>query len=291
MAQKNSTRSYPSEVYFNGEWMPYDQAKISVFDRGFMLGDGLYEVTPFYEGKPFRLEDHLARLEYCLNEIMIDFDTSSLKALKLEAVSRAGLSQKDAAVYMQVSRGVAPRTHYFPEDVKPTFLMYAFPVKLEGFQHKQWRVLVSEDLRWHRCDIKSTSLLANIKSNSESHRLGLDENLLTRDGYFTEGSHSTIFFIRNGIAYTHPEGPQILSGITRKVVIELCRELNIPVKEQAFPVSELESVDEVFLTGTTTQVMAVSEMISEGKTIYAQPEIGPVTRKLQEAFVAKTRNL
>ncbi|TBW28491.1 aminotransferase class IV [Gramella sp. KN1008] len=287
----HNKKTYPEIVWFNDEWVKYDEAKISVFDRGFMLGDGVYEVTPFYEGKAFGLKEHLARLQYSLDEIMLDLDASLLKPLMFEAVSKAGLSEKDAAVYIQVSRGVAPRTHYFPDNVKPTILMYAFPATLRGFENKQWSVLVSEDLRWQRCDIKSTSLLANIKSNTESHLLGLDENLLVRDGLFTEGSHSTIFFVRNNTIYTHPEGPQILSGITRKFVIEICSELNIEVKEEAFPLSELERVDEAFLTGTTTQVMAIKEMFSEGNKIYDKPEFGPLTRKIQQAFIQKTRSL
>lgn len=271
--------------------MKHDQAKISVFDRGFMFGDGVYEVTPFYEGKAFGIEEHLARLQYSLDEITIDLDASALKPHMYEALEKSGLSEKDCAVYIQVSRGVASRTHYFPENIEPTVLMYAFEASLRNFENKQWSVLVSEDLRWQRCDIKSTSLLANIKSNTESHRLGLDENLLMRDGFFTEGSHSTIFFIRSGSVYTHPEGPQILSGITRKFVIEICRNLNLEVKEEAFPFSDLNTVDEVFLTGTTTQVMAVKEMFSKGKKIFNRPETGSVTRKIQEAFIHKTRNL
>lgn len=273
----------------NGEWMPYHKAKISVFDRGFMLSDGIYEVTPFYKGKPFLLDDHLARLQYCLKEIMLDFDVASLKPLIIEAVSRASLSNSDAAVYIQLSRGMAPRTHFFPEDPQPTLLIYAFPAKLEGFEKRHWRVLVSEDLRWKRCDIKSTSLMANIRANTESHQRGLDENLLVRDGYFTEGSHSTIFFAREGKLFTHPEGRFILSGITRKFVISLCRELEIPVVERSVAFEELESMEEVFLTGTTTQIMRVSEIYEGEKQIFHQLETGPLTRKLQEAFIQRTR--
>lgn len=284
-------KTFPEIVYFNGEWMKPEQAKTSVFDRGFMFGDGIYEVTPFYEGKPFGIQEHLARLQYSLDEIMIEFKASSLEDLMFEAIAKANLSNRDAAVYIQVSRGVAPRTHYFPENISPTILMYAFPAELKDFENKQWKVLVSEDLRWHRCDIKSTSLLANIKSNTESHRRGLDENLLVRDGCFTEGSHSTIFFIKDRVVYTHPEGPQILSGITRKFVIEICRELNLEVKEIAYPFSDLNLVDEVFLTGTTTQVMSIKEMICGDKKVFGDPVIGPITKNIQKAFIQKTRNL
>ena len=268
--------------------MPPQEATVSVFDRGFMFGDGIYEVTPFYRGKPFRLQEHLDRLKYCLSEIKIPFDLFILEPLMFEALSRAGLADKDAAVYIQVSRGAAPRTHYFPEHSNPTFLMYAFPVQLENFREKRWEVLVSEDFRWQRCDIKSTALLANTMSNDEAIANGYDENLLVRDGYFTEGSHSTAFFAVGDTVYTHPEGPQILSGITRKVVLEICRDLGITCKEEAFPLERISEADEVFLTGTTTQITAVSSLHSEGKEIFRSQK-GEITARLQEEFARLTR--
>lgn len=270
--------------------MPPQEARISVFDRGFMFGDGIYEVTPFYRGKPFRLQDHLDRLKYCLGEIKIPFDFSILEPLMIEALSRAGLASSDAAVYIQVSRGAAPRTHYFPDNPKPNFLMYAFPVQLENFQEKRWKVLVSDDFRWQRCDIKSTALLANTMSNEEAVSAGFDENLLVRDGQFTEGSHSTAFFVNKGIIYTHPEGPHILSGITRKVVLEICRELGISYKEEAFPVEKISEVDEIFLTGTTTQITIVESLYSEGEEIYTSQK-REITPRLQKEFRRRTRSL
>ncbi|MFD2516732.1 aminotransferase class IV [Salinimicrobium flavum] len=281
-------KTYPSEVYLSGKWMPPREATISVFDRGFMFGDGIYEVTPFYRGKAFRLQDHLDRLKYCLAEIKIPFDLSILEPLMYEALSRAGLAASDAAVYVQISRGAAPRTHYFPETPKPTFLMYAFPVKLENFHEKRWKVLVSEDFRWQRCDIKSTALLANTMSNEQAVLRGYDENLLVRDGYFTEGSHSTAFFVSNGIIYTHPKSPHILSGITRKVVLEICRDLGIKFKEEAFPLDKISEVDDVFLTGTTTQITAVS-LLQEKEQVLFQGEKGEITGRLQEEFLKRTR--
>ncbi|MHA6281163.1 aminotransferase class IV [Salinimicrobium sp. CAU 1759] len=279
---------YPSEVYLNGQWMPPQEATVSVFDRAFMFGDGIYEVTPFYRGKPFRLQDHLDRVKYCLGEIKIPFDFAILEPLMFEALSRAGLTDKDAAVYMQVSRGAAPRTHHFPDDPNPTVLMYAFPVQLENFQEKRWKVLVSEDFRWQRCDIKSTALLANTMSNEEAIAGGYDENLLIRDEYFTEGSHSTAFFVTAGTVYTHPEGPLILSGITRKVVLEICRDLEITYKEEAFFIDRISEVDEVFLTGTTTQITVVESLSSEGKEIFRSQK-GEITARLQEEFYKRTR--
>jgi D-alanine transaminase len=281
-------KAYPTEVYLNGHWMPPQQATVSVFDRGFMFGDGIYEVTPFYRGKAFRLQDHLDRLKYCLEQIKIPFDLSILKPLMQEAISRAGLATSDAAVYIQISRGAAPRTHYFPDNPKPTILMYALPVELENFRGKRWKVLVSEDFRWQRCDIKSTALLANTMLNDDAISGGYNENLLVRDGYFTEGSHSTAFFVSKGIAFTHPEGPHILPGITRKVVLEICRDLEFEYKEEALALERISEVDEIFLTGTTTQITVVSSLHLKGKEIFTSQK-GQITAKLQKEFLKRTR--
>ena len=281
-------KAYPAEVCLKGHWMPPQEAMDSVFDRGFMFGDGIYEVTPFYHGKAFRLQDHLDRLKYCLEQIKIPFDFSILEPLMQEAISRAGLATSDAAVYIQISRGAAPRTHYFPENPKPTFLLYAFPVELENFSGKRWKVLVSQDFRWQRCDIKSTALLANTMMNDDAISGGYNENLLVRDGYFTEGSHSTAFFVKQGIVFTHPEGPHILPGITRKVVLEICRDLGIAYKEEAFALEKISEVDEVFLTGTTTQITVVSSLHLKGKEIFASQK-GQITARLQEEFLKLTR--
>lgn len=281
-------KSYPAELYLNNKWLKPEDAVVSVFDRAFMFGDGIYEVTPFYHGRPFRLQDHLDRLKYCLSEIKIPFDTALLEPLMMEALSRSLLADKDAAVYIQISRGAAPRTHYFPESPKPNFLLYAFPAQLENFQEKRWKVLVSEDFRWQRCDIKSTALLANTMFNEDAISMGFDENLLVRDGYFTEGSHSTAFFVKNHTVYTHPEGRLILSGITRKVVLEICQDYGISYKEEAFPLARISEVEEIFLTGTTTQITTVESLHSQGREIFRFQK-GEITAKLQEAFKKMTR--
>src|SRR5690606_35632555 len=148
-----------------------------------------------------------------------------------------------------ITRGVALRTHFIPDDINPTILLYAYPDTLVGFEEKNAEVLVTEDLRWHSCDIKSISLLATIQVNTLSLRNGFSETLLVRDCYFTEGSHSSIFFVKNDKVFTHPESPCILSGITRKVIIELCEDLKIEVIEKAVHIDELVEVDEIFLTG------------------------------------------
>lgn len=285
-----SNKTYPSEVYLNGKWLKPDEAFVSVFDRAFMFGDGIYEVTPFYKGKSFKLEEHLKRLQYSLDEVQIAFEAFSLKKLMYEAVERAGLGKTDAAVYIQVSRGAAPRSHFMPEKVQATVLLYAFPVILEGFETKAWRVLASEDKRWHRCDIKSTALLANVMANEEAVSQGFDENLLyNKKGYFTEGSHSSLFFVKYGVLHTHPEGPEILSGITRKFIIELCARLGIKVKEKAVHIDELVEVEEIFATGTTTQIMPINSITHKNKKVYIAKK-DQITRKLQKAFIEVTRS-
>ena len=283
-------KSYPKEVFFNGEWMKPEDATVSVFDRGFMFGDGIYEVTPFYEGKPFKLEEHLQRLQYCLEEIQIDFDAFSLEPVMREAVSRGNLEEEDAAVYIQITRGKAPRTHFFPDESIKSVLLYAFPVNLRGFENTSWKVMASEDRRWHRCDIKSTALLANTMANEVAISSGYKENLLIRNGYFTEGSHTTMFLVKNDIVFTHPEGPCILSGITRKVILDICRSLRLKIKEEAVHRDELVEIDEVFLTGTTTQVVPVESIEIDGKEVFT-PKKNNVTSRLQQEFLKITRGL
>lgn len=281
-------KNFPGEVYLNGEWKNHKEATISVFDRGFIFGDGIYEVTPYYSGKSFRLKEHLQRLQYCLDQVQINFDAFSVEGLMQEAISRAGLDQSDAAVYIQVTRGVAPRTHYFPENITPTVLLYAIPVELKNFEQARWHVLSSEDKRWHRCDIKTTSLMGNILANDAADSKDLYENILVRRGYFTEGSHTNIFFIKNDVLYTHPEGHHILSGICRQVVLDLCQDLRIKVKEEAVHIDELVEVDEIFLTGTTTQIATVATVHSSEKVIY-KSQRNKITKLLQKEFLDLTR--
>lgn len=281
-------KDFPREVYLNGDWMDHTEAKISVFDRGFIFGDGIYEVTPFYKGKPFKLRRHIERLQYCLDQVSIEFDAFSLEKVMQQAVNRAGLAQSDAAVYIQITRGVAPRTHYFPENITPTCFLYAYPVDLEDFDKISRHTLASEDRRWHRCDIKTTALMGNILANDQATTLDLYENMLVRDGYFTEGSHTNIFFVKNGVVFTHPEGPHILSGITRQVVLDLCSDLGIKLREEAVHLDELVEVDEIFLTGTTTQIATVSTVNSSEKEIYKSHKM-KITSRLQQEFFKLTR--
>ncbi len=282
-------KPYPKEVWLNGQWMPHDQATVSVFDRGFMLGDGVYEVIPCYNNRPFTLREHLQRLQSGLHETGITFDSLSLRDHIFEAIDKAALPDGDGAVYMQVTRGAAPRAHRFPAQSTPTVLMYTFPLALKGFEQRLATTVVSADVRWHRCDIKSVSLIANVMANENAYRQGADENIFHRNGVMTEGSHTSLFLVRDGVVYTHPETPFILSGITRRVVIDLCGELHIPVQEKAIPVEELAQMDEVFLTGTTVQVLAVGTIRNGAAVSTTGDQAGPLTRLIQAAFIRRVQ--
>lgn len=292
--QKKSScmrNSFPGEVYINGTWRPHEQAAISVFDRGFLFGDGIYEVISVYDNQLFALTGHLQRMQGGLDEIGIVFDADTLADVARQAVARAVLPAGEGCVYLQVTRGVAPRAHRFPATATPTVIAYAYPFSLKGFQDKLATVIVSPDERWHKCHIKSTSLVANVIANQAAHGVGADENVMARDGLITEGSHTNVFFIRNGVVYTHPLGPYILPGITRALVLELCKTEGIPVQEDAVCLAELNTVDEAFLTGTTTQILGIGRMMRDDETLFSVSSSGPVTQRLQEAFVRRVRAL
>ncbi|MGK6351354.1 aminotransferase class IV [Parapedobacter sp. DT-150] len=283
-------KDYPREVFLNGQWLPSEHATVSVFDRGLLLGDGIYEVIPFYQGKLFTIDEHMRRFQDGLANVGIAYDVDTLRISIGEAIERSGYLT--GIVYMQVTRGAAPRTHYFPEDTAPTVLLYAAPFNAEGFEQRLVNVLLSEDFRWQRCDIKSTSLMANVLANNAAHDLGLAEHVFHRGGHLTEGSHTSVFLVRHGMLFTHPRGPHILPGITREVVISIAREIGIEAKEEAVAVSDLNGVEEAFLTGTTTQVTAIGSFFMNAKEVtVGKGGIGPVTRQIQTAFSERIRAL
>lgn len=283
--------AYPTEVYINGAWRQSEQAMISVFDRGFLFGDGIYEVVSVYANKLFALTEHLQRMQDGLGEIGISFDAAALADVAREAVARTNLPAGEGCVYLQVTRGVAPRAHRFPSSATPTAMAYAYPFSFQGIQDKLATVVLSPDERWHKCHIKSISLVANVMANQAAHDGGADENVLVRDGVLTEGSHTNVFFVRDGVVFTHPLGPHVLPGITRMLVLDLCREAGIPVREEGLRLSELSGIAEAFLTGTTTQVLGIGQILHGGESLFASPGSGPVTQRLQEAFARRVREL
>lgn len=273
---------YPKYVYLNGEITAAADAKISVFDRGFLFGDGIYEVMVQLNGSFFFGVAHLERLTGCLKKVNIDFDMAELPK-KIDVLLKASeLESKDCLLYIQVTRGVAPRKHSFPELIAPTLLMYAIPFSLPDINDKTVSVVAQPDFRWHRCDIKMTSLLGNVMANDLAIRNGHYEAVFHRDGKMTEGSHSNLFFIKDGVVFTHPADENILNGITREIVLKICRDNNIPYREEAVLYDQIITMDEAFLTGTSTQIASIKRF--DEHVFYKGNEPGVHTQKLQQLF-------
>lgn len=270
-------------VYLNGEYLPQEKAHISPDDRGFVLADGVYEVTRCYKGHLFAWDRHLARLERSLKELQIQQPDVDFEAVSRELLIQNNLDQEEAIVYLQITRGVAPRVHAFPKgNVAPT--VYGFARKF-GMPPTDWEngvaCITAPDMRWLRCDIKTISLLPNVLAQQRAQEAGVDEAILIRNGVITEGAHTSVCAIINGELHTHPDSNLILPGITRAIVLELCEQLNIPVR--LFPIleSKFKNVDELMILGTGSEVMPVVQ-VDDWQVGNGKP--GPITLKLQKAY-------
>ena len=271
-------------VYFNGQFMPKEAVCISPDDRGFLFADGVYEVIRAYNGALFHADLHFARLQRSMSELRIPVpDLGVLEAACVELLARNALLETDARLYLQITRGVAPRTHIFP-DPPPTPTVYITAGDIQP-PTREWetgiKVILTPDIRWARCDIKALMLLPNILASQEAHEQGAWEAILVRNGVVMEGSHTTVCGIFDGALVTAPVTNNILGGVTREVILKACRELGIPIKE--FPIfeNELPRAQELLILGTTTEVMPVVQVddwfVGDGKP-------GPLTRKLQRAY-------
>jgi D-alanine transaminase len=232
-------------VYFNGAYRPKDEVRLSPDDRGFLFGDGIYEVARTYGGKLFALDRHLERLRYSLEQIRITgVDLKQIETVARELLSRNQLERRDAVVYFQVTRGAAPRTHAFPNPaVGATIYGYAAPIVPKFDPVKGVVAITVPDTRWARCDIKSVSLLPNCLANQQAAEAGAFEALFVRDGVVLEGSHTSLFAVLGGEVRTAPLTNYVLPGITRAVVLELCREQGIPARETPVFLHELVRAD------------------------------------------------
>lgn len=276
-----------STVYLDGKYQPKAEAAVSVEDRGFLLGDGVYEVVPFYEGVPFFMDRHLDRLRYSLSEVRIDFDAASVAGIARQLVTRNQLDAADRSiVYVQVTRGVAPRTHYFPEKpVPPTVFGYAkaWTRPAEAVWGRGFTAITVPDRRWMRVDIKTINLLPNALAFQAAKDAGVDDAILVRDGVAIEGAHQNFWGVFDGTVVTHPQTNLILAGITRGVVLEIARAEGIPVAERPIQLEELAAAEELFYTGATGEVRPCVQV--DGKPI-GDGRVGPVTRALSDAFLA-----
>ncbi|MBH0192262.1 MAG: D-amino-acid transaminase [Nitrospira sp.] len=269
----------PDIAFVNGRFLPWKDAVVSIDDRGFQFGDGVYEVIRTYRGAPFELAAHLARLERSTKELNLvqPYSRAQWTQWIQQGLGQAGY--QEAKVYVQITRGTAPRDHAFPSGVLPTVVMTIRELHPLSLQLRQDGVTARtcDDLRWSRCDIKSLNLLGNVLAREEARKAGVFEAILVKDGLVTEGSLSNVMAVRSGTLVTAPEGPRILSGVTRTVVLELARKEEIPVEEQFLSLDALYGADEVFLTGTTLEVLGVVRI--DGNTI-GSGRPGPITKTL-----------
>lgn len=277
-----------STVYLNGSYLPKDEVRISPDDRGFLLSDGVYEVTPFYGGRPFRLEEHRRRMERGLAFLRIDHDLSEFEEVHRRLVEENGLGGEPMSiVYVQVSRGAAPRTHAFPDPpCEPT--VYAFAKDFQRPPADAWGTgygaVTAPDRRWARVDIKSIALLPNVLAQQAAVDAGVEDALLIRDGIALEGSHNNVFMVFDGTLVTHPADHLILHGITRACVLEVAREVGMDVEERPILVEELDEADEIFFTGTTTEIRPTVEL--DGRPVETG-RVGPVTRRIRDLFLTR----
>jgi len=267
----------------NGQQMPLSEARISALDRGFLFGDAVYEVLRVYQGRPWLVLEHFQRLEQSLKAIRINgVDLLRLRKRMLATIA-AGPFQ-EATVYIQVTRGEAPRTHAFPEKARPLEFLYVqeFHDRYREARQTGAAVIARPDIRWGRCDIKSTNLLGNVLAMQAAKEAGCLEALFyLPDGTLTEGTHTSFFGVLQGAVLTAPRSTAILPGITRGLLLRLAAKAEIPVREHVLKRSDLASVSELFLTGTTSEVLPVIRV--DGQTI-GNGRPGPVTRRLQEAY-------
>ncbi len=278
-------------IYLDGEYLDYSEARLPVDERGLQFADGVYEVALIWDGQYIDLDRHLQRLERSAAavELTLPFTRSEIRAVAEELLRREGPRQ--ANLYLQVTRGVAPRDHRFPPNVvPPTVIAY---LKDAHFDHDGVQngvaAITEPDLRWLRCDIKSVALLPNVLARQHAAARGVREAILVRAGVgVTEGSATNLWLVRHGSIVTAPESNWILSGIVRGVVMELARSEMLPVAERFATQEELMQADEVFLTGTTTFVTPIVEI--DGRPI-GDGTPGPVTTRLQERYMERIARL
>ena len=268
-------------IYFNGSYINDEDCFISPYDRGFLFSDGIYEVIKYTGKKFFEFDSHLARLKNGLKFLKIEFELSG-KFIEIcnELIVKNNLEDIPSIAYIQITRGISkPRNHLFPGiGTRPTLLVNVSELKPENEKHG-FKVILTEDIRWSACNIKATLLLPNVLALQKAHENNADEALLVRDGFITEGSHTNFFSVRDGNIYTAPLSNHILPGITRKVVLNICREIGIPVFEVSIKADELYKYNEMFLTSTKMDIVPVTQvedrLINNGIP-------GPITIKLSK---------
>lgn len=276
-------------VYLNGQYLASDKATISVLDRGFVFGDGVYEVWRVVEGKLFEHARHDRRLRRGLKAVEItvpDREIDALAGVAERLLKENDLLQGEGTFYLEITRGAAPRTHaYPPAGTKPT--IFAMVNRFEvphALRAAGAKAVTEPDVRWLRCDVKTVQLLPNCMAKEKAQAKGALEAIFIRDGVVTEGTHTSVLGVKDGELRTHPLGPLILPSVTREIVLEVAREQRLPVREQPFSAAELFQLDELFVAGTTTDVTPIVEV--DGTRIGSGTP-GPVSRALYAGLQAR----
>ena len=270
-------------VFLNGGLLPIEQATVSVLDRGFIFGDGVYELVPVYSRVPFRLEEHLARLERSLGETRIrnPYSRAQWRAHIYALIDAQPF--EDQGIYFQVTRGVAKRDHAFPANMEPTVFMMSNPlVNPQPAQVEKGASAVSaQDYRWLRCDIKSISLIGNCLLRQISAEAGGAETILFREGKLTEASASNVFIVKRGVIQSPPKSNLILPGITYDVVVELARANGLPLEFKDIPEADVRAADELWVSSSSKEVLAIVEL--DGERI-GDGRPGPVFRRMFQLY-------
>ena len=273
--------------YLNGDFMPLAEAKVSVLDRGFLFGDGVYEIVPAYSGKPFRLDEHLRRLQASLDGVRLanPHTEAEWRERVLRLVELQGFA--DQSVCIQVTRGAASvpplRDHPFPRDAAPTVFMFAQPLVTASAAQKADGVcaVTAVDNRWLRCNIKAVSLLANVLLRQQAVDAGCAETVMLRDGFLTEGAASNIFVVRDGVLLAPPPSNLMLTGITYDVVLELAAAHGIPHALRAISEAEVRNADELWMTSSTREIMPIVQL--DGAPVGTGVP-GPLARRMDDLY-------
>lgn len=277
------------KVIINDKIVNRDEANVDLNDRGYHFGDGIYEVIRVINGGLFTAEEHLQRFFNSAKKINLEIPYSNNKIKELVYFLIEANKVKTGIIYLQLTRGIAIRTHEFPNNItKPVLTAFTMNLDIPEKELKTGvEVITADDVRWLRCEIKSLNLLPNVLAKQEAVEKGCYEAIFQRDGIVTEASSANVFIVKEGIVYTHPVTNIILNGITRQVIKDLCKKNGVLMYEKEFTVDELLAADEVFITSTTADVMPVVKI--ENKNV-GQGNPGLVTRKMQNLFREKVRN-
>jgi D-alanine transaminase len=277
-------------IYLNGSFLPRSEARIPVEDRGFIFGDGVYEVWRLIDGNAFEPEKHLARLERGLREIEIPLP-DDLQAARLWNIARRlivdnDLASDEATLYLEVTRGAAPRTHYYPPPGTPaTVYMAAARFKpSETLRRSGAAAITQPDIRWLRCDLKTIQLLPNVMGKQRAVASGAIDAIFVRDGIVTEGTHTSVFGVIDGVLRTHPADHHVLPGVTRAVLLQIASDLGIPSEEKPMSLSELFEASELFLAGTTNDVLPITRVDDR---VIGTGHPGPVADQLFQELRAR----